>query len=164
MPTTSTNALRKISSDSDRTKESRAPALTIPIVIALSSTASTCAEAESSDQVSLRRFFTSSITSGQARRRAAISKAPGALVTLAAGASTFTSAGAASAFTCADTASFFSTTFAAGAGVVIGAMFSARSNRSIRESIPDSPLSPIGKSMRPQISSSIKRGAVAPRI
>ena len=43
-------------------------------------------------------------------------------------------------------------------------MFSARSSLSIRESMPDSPLSPIGSKIRPQISSRIRRGAVAPRI
>jgi len=46
-------------------------------VIASSSTDNTCAEALNSDHVSLRRFLTSSITSGHALRKAAISKLPG---------------------------------------------------------------------------------------
>ena len=76
-PTTSINALRRITSDSDRSKLSFAPALTMPMVIAFSSTDRTCALADSSDQVSLRRFYTSSITSGHARLSTAISKLPG---------------------------------------------------------------------------------------
>ena len=47
---------------------------------------------------------------------------------------------------------------------VRGAIFSARSRRSIRDNIPASVLSPIGNKMRPQMSSRIRRGAVAPRI
>ena len=43
-------------------------------------------------------------------------------------------------------------------------MFSTRSKRSMRASKPLSVASLIGNSMRPQMSSSIKRGAVAPRI
>ena len=41
---------------------------------------------------------------------------------------------------------------------------SARSSLSIRASIPDSDVSPTGSNIRAQINSSIKRGAVAPRI
>ena len=61
-PVTSTKAARKISSLPDRVNESRAPALTIPIVIAFSSTDKTCALELRSDQVKRRRFFTFSIT------------------------------------------------------------------------------------------------------
>jgi hypothetical protein len=43
-------------------------------------------------------------------------------------------------------------------------MFSTRSRRSMRDNIPASVLSPPGNNMRPQMSSRIKRGAVAPRI
>ncbi|CAB4781858.1 unannotated protein [freshwater metagenome] len=46
----------------------------------------------------------------------------------------------------------------------IGAKLSARSKRSTRTNNPRSDVSPSGKSIRPQMSSSIKRGAVAPRI
>ena len=70
-------AFHILQSDSDRSKLSLAPGLIIPIVIASSSTDNTCAEALRSDQVNLRRFFTSSITSGHALRNAAISKLPG---------------------------------------------------------------------------------------
>ena len=51
-----------------------------------------------------------------------------------------------------------------GATSEVVAIFSTRSKRSMRESIPASVLSPIGNKMRPQMSSRIKRGAVAPRI
>ena len=64
-----------------------------------------------------------------------------------------------------------SSTFGVGVGAVVLAgegvgveMFSTRSRRSMRDSKPASELSPPGRSMRPQISSRIKRGAVAPRI
>ena len=64
-----------------------------------------------------------------------------------------------------DGAATFSAT---GAGVAAGADDVAipctRSSLSRRASSPESPESPIGSKMRPQISSRIKRGAVAPRI
>jgi len=75
-PTTSAKDARRISSLPDRINESRAPGLTIPMVIAFSSTERTCALAERSDQVKRRRFLTFSITSGHKRRSAAISTGP----------------------------------------------------------------------------------------
>ena len=68
----------------------------------------------------------------------------------------------------------FSATFGAGSATVLAGvgetagvgveMFSTRSNLSIRDNIPASELSPPGNNIRPQMSSRIKRGAVAPRI
>ena len=55
-PVTSSKESDKITSLSDLTKESLAPAFTIPIVIDSSSKASICALVESNDQVNLRRF------------------------------------------------------------------------------------------------------------
>ena len=85
IPVTSINASRRIASLPERSKDSFAPALTIPMVMVFSSTERTCALAESSDQVRRRRFLTFSITSGQKRRSPAISIGPAGLGVAGAG-------------------------------------------------------------------------------
>ena len=75
----------------------------------------------------------------------------------------FTSTVASTFFSTIDGAATFSATgVATGADVV--AIPCTRSNRSRRASSPESLESPIGNKIRPQISSRINRGAVAPRI
>ena len=144
-------------------------------MIAFSSTDKTCALALRSDQVRRRRFFTFSITSGQNLRRAAASIGPVGLFALGVGAAarigalTSSFVSLTSSLTTSFTVSFalsltgaafgVSTFAATGCGTEI---FSRSSNRSILEIKPTSSLP--GRSMRPQISSSINRGAVAPRI
>jgi len=124
----------------------------------LSSTPKIWALALRSDHVKRRRFFTFSMTSGQSLRRPATSmvRSTGWLVTF------FTS----------DTDSTTSAVLAFLTGAALcesefragEAIFSTRSSRSMRASKPASELSPIGNKIRPQMSSSIRRGAVAPRI
>ena len=144
-------------------------------MIAFSSTDRTCALELRSDQVKRLRFFTFSITSGQNLRSAAASIGPVGLFALGVGAaarigaltSSFT--GAASSLITSFAVSFALSFAGAAFGVsTFGAtacgaeMFSRNSRRSIREINPTSSLP--GSRTRPQISSSIKRGAVAPRI
>ena len=161
---TSINAWRKISSDSERINESRAPAFAIPMVIAFSSRPKICALALRSDHVRRRRFFTFSITSGHMRRSAATSSA-----STGAAALFFTSS--TTAFTSTFSSTIDLTAGAGGSGAAFGSVAGegvaipcTRSSLSRRASRPESVVSPIGNNMRPQISSRINRGAVAPRI
>ena len=141
----------------------------MPIVMEFSSIETICALALSSDQVKRRFFFTSSITSGQIRRKPVTSIAELlATATVFSGAADSGSAFLESAFsgkTVSATGAEFSTTFWGSTALTTGVEIdSARSRRSMRLSNPRSLVSPPGNKMRPQISSRIKRGAVAPRI
>ena len=140
----------------------------------LSSTATTCALAESSDQVSLRRRFTFSITSGQKRRSAAISSGPVGLFGFTAGGAWRISAVFSASGSTGVVAILLVTDVAAASTIEVGALFVVgagaglfatepmRSSRSTRATSPAS--SAPGSKIRPQIISRVRRGAVAPRI
>ena len=103
------------------------------------------------------------------RRKAATSSAStGAAALFFTSSTTALTSTFSSTIDCATGSAFFAGAgVAAGAGAATGADVAipcTRSSRSRRARSPESVVSPIGNNMRPQISSRIKRGAVAPRI